>query len=134
MIASEIGAALKARLAALTFSPAIPISWPNRDFAPGGTRYLAAQIEGIPNQRLTIGGAHRIAGTLLVSVVIPAGGGSGEADGIADAVAAHFPCDLRLSLSSATLRVISAPSVRTGYRDGAYWRVPVVISFEVLTS
>lgn len=132
MIASQIGAALKAHLASLDFYGEMPVAWSNRDFTPSGKRYLAAQIEGIPNQRLTIDGHHRIAGTLIVSAIIPAGGGTGEADGIADAVAAHFPCDLRLALTAATLRVTAMPSMRSGYLDGSYWRVPVTIPFEVL--
>ena len=44
MIASQVGAALKARLAALTFNPTIPVAWPNKDFTPSGDRYLAAAI------------------------------------------------------------------------------------------
>jgi len=130
MIAAEIGAALKARVASLVFSPAIPVAWPGRDYTPTGIRFLAVQIEGLPNQRLTIGGTSRITGFVSVNVAIPAGKGTGEADSIADAVAAHFPVDLRETLPSATLRITETPSVRGGYRDGAYWRVPVIIPFE----
>lgn len=130
MIAAQIGAALKAKLAALSFAPPIPVAWPNRDFTPAGFRYIAAQIDGLPNDRLTISGHHRISGVLIIGVVIPAGGGTGEADGIADAVAAHFPCDLRLTIASGALRITQEPSIRSGFRDGAYWRVPVTIPFE----
>lgn len=130
MIAADIGAALKAHLAALVFSPTIPVAWPNRDFTPTGERFLAAQIDGLPNDRLTISGTHRVSGVLTVGAVIPAGGGTGQADGIADAVAEHFPCDLRLTIASGAVRITQVPSVRGGYRDGAYWRVPVTIPFE----
>lgn len=130
MIAAEIGAALKAHMAAMSFSPAIPIAWPGRDYEPDGTRFLAVQIEGLPNQRVTIGGTSRITGFVAVNVAIPAGKGTGEADGIADAVAAHFPADWRDVLPSATLRITATPSIRGGYKDGAYWRVPVTIPFE----
>ena len=133
MNAQAIGAALKARLAALTFAQPIPIAWPGKDFTPSG-RFIAAQIDGLPNERLTIGTHHRFAGVFLLVVAIEAGRGTGEADGIADAICAHFPCDLTLTLSNgAGLRITSTPSVRGGYLDGAWWRVPVSAPFEVLT-
>lgn len=133
MISQQIGAALKARLAALTFAQPIPVAWPGKDFTPSG-RYIAAQIDGIPNERLTVAGHHRIAGLFLLAAVIPAGKGTGEADGIADAIAAHFPVDLRLTLTGGSiLRVTAAPSIRGGFLDGAWWRVPVSVPFEVLT-
>lgn len=134
MIASQVGAALKARLAALTFNPTIPVAWPNKDFTPTGDRYLAAAIVRAPNQRLTLGAEHRMSGSLVVTVASKAGVGSGEGDGVADAIAAHFPADLVLTLSGgARLRITAAPSVRDGYLDAGYWRTPVIVPFEAMT-
>lgn len=131
--AALIGAALKARLDALTFNPAVPVAWPNRKFTPDGSRYLVAEVVNAPKTRITIGGKHRATGALVVSVATPAGGGSGEADGVGDAVAAYFPADLTLALTGGgKIRITSEPSVRDGFRDGAYWRTPVTIPFEVL--
>lgn len=133
MIASEIGAALKGRLSTLTFSPPIGVAAPNRDYVPDGKRHIAVEILHAPNDRLTLSGNHRHSGTCVVTVAIPTGGGSGEADGIADAVAAHFPCDLAMPLpGGGAVRVTAAPSVRGGFRDGPFWRTPVAIPFEVL--
>ena len=134
MIASKIGAALKARLASLTFTPALPVAWPNRDFVPDGD-HLSAAINRIPNERLGVQAMHRIGGTLVVTVVTAVGKGSGEGDGKADAVAAHFPADLSLPLTGGGhVRIIAAPSVREGFADGGYWRTPVTIPFEVITT
>ena len=134
MPAAQIGAAIKARLDLLAFNPAIPVAWPNRDFTPDGSRYLAAMIEAAPNRRLTIGGRHRYSGSMIVRACIPLNGGSGQGDGVADAIAAHFPADLSITLSGGSvLRVPEAPSVRGGYRDDGYWHTPVIIPFEVLT-
>jgi len=135
VIAAQIGAALKAKLAALSFSPEIPVAWPGRDFDPAGLdKYLVAAIENAPNERLGIKAMHRRAGSLIVTVCSRMNRGSGQGDGIADAVADHFPCDLRLDLSGGSrLRVTTAPSVRGGYQDGGTWRTPVVIPFEVLS-
>ncbi len=134
MIAAEIGAALKARLAALTFTPALPVGWPNRDIVPTGD-HLTAAIVPAEAQRLGVHAMHRFAGTMVVTVCTSGGKGSGEGDGKADAVAAHFPADLRLSLSGGgSLRITQAPSVREGFIDAGYWRTPVLIPFEVLAA
>lgn len=135
MIASQIGAALKARLATLTFSPAIPVGWPNRDFVPTGD-HMTVAIVPAESQRLGVTAMHRYSGSLVVTVCTQnTRNGSGESDGKADAVAAHFAADLRLPLSGGkTLRITQAPSVREGFIDKGYWRTPVTIPFEVLTS
>ena len=133
MNAAPIGAALKARLDAMHFNPAMPIAWPNRKYVPDGSRHLVAEIIRAPKDRLTIADHHRTAGSLVVTVVTPVNNGSGEADSLADAVAAHFPTDLRISLTGGgSIRVTAAPSARDGFRDGAYWRTPLTIPFEVL--
>lgn len=133
MIAAQIGAALKARLSALTFSPTIPVAWPNRDFTPSGEKYLTAKIITAPVQRLTVSGEHAFTGSLVVVVCTKVNKGSGEADGIADAVAAWFPADLAMTLSGgAKLRITAAPSVRDGYQDAGYWLTPVTIPFRVM--
>lgn len=134
MIAAQIGAALKARLSELIFTPALPVAWPNRDFAPNGD-HLAVAIVPAEAQRLGVKAMHRYAGTLSITVVSTGGRGSGEGDGKADAVAAHFPADLKLTLAGgATLRITQSPSVREGFIDAGYWRTPVLVPFEVLTT
>lgn len=128
MRAAEIGRVLKERLASLTFSPAIPVAWPNRDFTPADDRYLMAQIVRGDAERIGIKARARFVGSLIVTVVSKAGVGSGEGDGIADAVAAHFPADLMLG----DLRITAKPSVRDGFQDAGFWHTPVTIPFEVL--
>lgn len=133
MTTAAIGAALKAHLDALLFSPAMPIAWPNRKYAPDGSRHLVAEIVRAPKDRLTIADHHRTAGSLVVTVVTPVNNGSGEADGLADAVAAHFPADFKIALTGGgSIRFTAAASVRDGFRDGSYWRTPLTIPFEVL--
>lgn len=131
-MAAAIDAALKARVAALTFSPAISVAWPNKDFTPSGDRYLQVQIVPAPNQRMTIRGASRKSGSLVVTVASRPNNGSGEGDGLADAVAAHFPVDLKLTTTEGIVRITAEPSIREGFVEGGFWRTPVVIPFEVL--
>lgn len=134
MAASQIGAALKARLAALVFSPAIPVAWGNINYVPTGSRFLVVQIARAPNQRMTIAKGNRQVGSLVVTVASVAGNGSGEGEGIADAIEAWFPVDLTLPMASGRLRITATASIRDGYENAGYWRTPVVIPFEVLTA
>lgn len=134
MIASQIGAALKAHLAELTFTPALPVAWPNRDFTPDGD-HLTAAIVPAEAERLGVKAMHRFAGSMVITVCSRGGRGSGEGDGKADAVAQHFAADTRLTLSGGgTLRITQAPSVREGFIDAGYWRTPIIVPFEVLTT
>lgn len=128
MNAADVGRVLKQRLASLTFSPAIPVAWPNRNFQPTGERYLRAQIVAAPVERIGIKARARLSGSLVVTVASKAGVGSGEGDGIADAVAEHFPADLMVE----DLRITARPSVREGFEESGYWHTPVVIPWEVL--
>lgn len=128
MTAAATHAAIKARIEALAFSPAIPVAWPNKDYTPTGERFLQVAIVPAPNQRMTLDALHRRAGSVVITVASRLNNGSGEGDGLADAVAAHFPADLRFS----GIRVTASPSIREGFKDGGFWRTPVVIPFEVL--
>jgi hypothetical protein len=130
MSQAQIGAALKARIDSLSFTPAIPLAWPNKDFKPDGPRFIQVQILPAPNQRLTLNGRHRRYGSLILTVASRVANGSGEGDGLADAVAAHFPCDLTLDAGGHVLRITDAPSVREGFLEGGFWRTPVVIPYE----
>lgn len=132
MTASATHAAIKARIEALTFSPAIPVAWPNKDFTPTGDRFMQVAIVPAPVQRMTLDALHRRAGSIVITVASKPNNGSGEGDGLADAVAAHFPADLRLPAGSGVVRITATPSIREGFKDGGFWRTPVVIPFEVL--
>jgi hypothetical protein len=128
-----IGDAIKARLAALTFTPAIPVGWPNRDFTPPNGRYMVAAFVKAPNERLTLGAGTRFSGSLVINIATPGNAGTGEGESLADAVAAHFPANLSLSIAGGgSVRITTAPIVRDGYLDAGMWRTPVVIPFAVM--
>lgn len=132
-----IGDALKARLDALTFTPAIPVGWPNRDFNPpaNGGRYMVASFVKAENERLTLGAGTRFSGSLVVNIATPVNRGTGEGESLGDAVAAHFPVNLSLPLvGGGSLRITATPSVRDGFVDAGMWRTPVVVPFAVLAA
>jgi hypothetical protein len=130
-----ISDALKARMASLTFSPAIPIGWPNRDFTPPADgRFMVFSIVRAENERLSIGSVTRFSGSVVVNIATTSNAGSGEGDSLADAVANHFPVNLVLPITGGKVRVTRRPTVREGYEDAGKWRTPVIIPFEAVAS
>jgi hypothetical protein len=120
-------------LAAASFATAIPVAWMNRDYTPDGERFIQADIIPAPAERLTVGGRHRNAGSLVLTLASKSNIGTGQALGIADAIAAAFPCDLRLTgTDDKTIRITAQPSIRQGFIDKGFWRTPITIPFEVL--
>ncbi len=130
--AREIGFAFKDRLEAYALSNLMPVAWPNIDFTPSGDLdappYLEIQFAPAPNERLTLGDRSRVYGSVIITVVARKGVGSARSEEVADEIAGIFPVDFTMGRT----RVTVAPSVREGIRDGAHWRVPVVIPYEIL--
>lgn len=131
---SEIMELLFARLSSFTASPALPVAWPNVSFAPPADhRYLRVQF--VPNManRVTIDcdGPHQHLGLLQVSVYWTKGQGEAAPRSIAAAVAAHFPCDLRLASGGLIVRITKRPDVRDMIVEDAAVQIPVMIDWEV---
>lgn len=131
---SEIMELLFARLSSFTASPALPVAWPNvPDAPPADHRYLRVQF--VPNManRVTIDsdGPHQHLGLLQVSVYWTKGQGEATPRAIAAAIAAHFPCDLRLASGGLIVRITKRPDVRDMIVEDAAVQIPVMIAWEV---
>jgi hypothetical protein len=131
-IESSIEAALFARVASFSASPALPVAWPNVSFtAP--SRYL--RVTHIPNanERLFLNGSdpHRRFGLLQLSVFTDKNKGSAAATELAGQVAAHFPADLPMRRGGLTVRVERAPDIAQAIPEDAHWHVPVTVRYEV---
>lgn len=136
-IQSEIEAALFARVAAFTFSPAIPVAWPNVSMTLKPARYL--RVNHIPNtsRRLFVGSSapHQRLGLLQVDVFTQLNQGTSAATEIAGLIAAHFPADLRLTIGSPLKivgRVTKAADVGPALPDDTHWMVPMTVYYEAL--
>lgn len=130
-MAADIRLALSARLASLVLTPALPIIWEGQDKPAPAGGYLEPQLfrSATTRQFLGSGDPHQRLGFLQVAIMIPPGDdGAGvmRADRIADAIVAHFPCDLRLG----EVRITQTPHVSGGFPDGAFWRLPISVYWE----
>lgn len=127
----KIWMALRSRAALLTF---LPIIWPGESAIPQAAHMEALNIIAPPVRLLLKAGRHDRRGTLQLTLKHPLSGLVYEVTQEAAGVAAeHFPCDLRLSYRGVGVRVITAPEVHEGFRDGGWWHTPVRIRWQSLS-
>ena len=126
-MAADIRAALIAHMEA--FPTDWPIAWENEPLAPSVAGYLDVQLFLSTTQRQYVelgGGTHVTLGFLQVAVMAPLNASAVPATEMADAIAAHFPADLRLG----PVRITQKPHVAGGIRDGGFYRLPITIEFQ----
>lgn len=130
-----ISEALLTRLAALTFSPALQVAWPNRPFpAPPATdkpdTYLQASLLRAETQGIGISAWDEYAGILQVDVLYKSDDGEIKPTNIADAVAAWFKRPMRLRNGGLTVHVDDPPSIASSMPNGdGYLKIPVSIRY-----
>lgn len=134
-VESDIENALLARARTLTFSPALPVDWPNRKFDPPASgKYV--RVRHFPNrpERVFLNGVdpHRRIGFLQISIVMPLHQGPDHSTVAAGVVTAHFPADLKLTANDTRVRVTSAPSVGPAFETDQSWITVVTIYYEVI--
>lgn len=133
MTTTAIMKLLFARVSAFAGPPDMPIAWPNVMFVPpADQRFLRVQFNPNIANRLTIDsdGPHQHLGLLQVSVHWTKGKGEEAARAVADAVAAHFPCDLRLAGDEISVRITKRPDVADVLYEAASIQIPVMIAWE----
>ncbi|MGO4641711.1 DUF4128 domain-containing protein [Mesorhizobium sp. 2RAF45] len=131
-IETQIWLALKARVAALTLSPALPVAWPNEDFIKPITGYLRVTHVPNVNRRLFIGSTepHQRIGLLQVDVFSKKNQDASVAAEIVGQVVAWFPTDLRMIYGTVAVRVTKAPDVAQAIADDTHWLVPTSVEYE----
>lgn len=131
---TQIWMALKSGIDTLSMgAPAWPIAWAGKDFAPvSGKPFVAVGNVQAPPFQFGVEFARR-SGTLLVSAVMPIGQDSAVYAEYTGKIVSHFQGCLRYNGMTMQLR---APSGSTayptgGFRDGGWWREPVLIPWQV---
>jgi hypothetical protein len=137
-IESQITEALLQRLAALTLSPALLVAYPNVTFPAAGqtkpTTYLEAHSPLRANtSAIGISAWNEHAGIFQVDVVYGTQDGAIRPTQIADAIAQHFPRNLRLTNGDIQVDIYEPPSIAAPITDGSYNRTPVSISYRTFT-
>jgi len=131
-VETRILEALDTRLQALVFSPAIPISFPNRTFTPSGA-YL--RTWWLPSPTETLGGTTPVTapldykGIYQVSVFWPIGSGSTPIMEVASAIAAHFKRGTKLSHDGIDVWMDDPPSVGPMIQESNVLQLPVSVPY-----
>lgn len=144
-VETKIAMAIQARVASLPLS--YPVIWtddePTALPTAGGqpAPYIEAHHEPNRTVRLLIkaDAPHERPGLLLLTLCWPiakVGTGSGKTHRnaireMAGQIAAHFPSDLPLDFDGVRVRVTKASDVLGAYRDDAYLRSQVRVSYQV---
>ena len=123
-IETKIWLALKSRIQSIPGG--LAIAYPADVFTPGAAAYIAVGRVNIAPERVFVAsGAHERRGTLTLSHVAPIGQDQAVYEEAGAKIAAHFPADLCINFQGVAVKIVSAPHVIDGYRDGAWWRTPV---------
>lgn len=134
-VESQITEALLQRLATLTLSPVLQVAYPNVPFPAAGASkpdtYLEAHQLRAETQAIGISAWNEHAGIFQIDVVYKAQDGAIKPTQIADAVAAHFPRNLRLSNGSVRVDINEPPAIAAPIPDAPYTRTPVSIRYRV---
>jgi hypothetical protein len=128
----------EARLAALASArvPVLRIAYQGVPFTPTpGETYLQAFTLPAGTGSESLGGDHKVyTGLFQVSVVAPAGSGTGKSEGIVDELAALFPLFDRYSKAGLTVVTMTPVEQGPGIPDGSNWTVSASFQYRADTN
>lgn len=135
-IETKIWLALRARLEALTLSPALHIAWPNEAFSPVvGTSYLEATHfpNAVQRQYLKGSDPHFYQGIFQITLHAPLNKvqGYAQATETAGLIAEHFAAGQRMYYDNIAVRVAKHPNVLSGRSSGTYFDIPISIDYYI---
>lgn len=110
----------------------LPIVWPNRAVSPEKP-YIAVQHVPTTRSAPAISGTGAIVarGYFVATVIAETNTFATEASGKADEIAARFPMGLRLTVDGRVMQIVQPAQFLAALRDGADWRQPVRIEYQV---
>ncbi|PSM18221.1 phage tail terminator-like protein [Nitratireductor sp. StC3] len=133
-IESSIETALFSRVASLSLSPELTVSWPNQTLKTKPATYL--RVSHVPNINdrpfIDSDAPHLRLGLLEIDVFVKKGSPprAAAATEIAGKIAEHFSTDLEMVADGVVVQVAKAPDVRQAMPGETHWMVPVVIRYE----
>lgn len=127
----DITAALFARIAALSLTPAHPIAWPNVAFnPPPNNRWLRVNEVPTLSQPVAVSqdGSNDYRGFVQIDVFAPLGGGLAGPKATAGLVRQWMKRGTVL-FSGSTRVLITSASIQGGIESSPRWMVPVVVDY-----
>lgn len=112
-----------------------PVAWPKSNYVPAAEPYLAVTRITAEPQRMTISAQHRRLMSVVLMLMVPMDDKRTDEYWTEQAtvIAGYFPADLRRTFDGLTVRVTQDPHVSDGFREGAWWQVPIRVRLETFT-
>jgi hypothetical protein len=130
MNVTDIETMLNTRLQGLALG--VAFAWPNITYA-GTKPYIAVQFVGVSTRHIDIQAQHEVhIGMYALAIVSATETGQALSYAKAQAIKNGFPAGLRLNAASGELIITKPAEIKDGFRDGADWRLPVIIEFQTL--
>lgn len=141
-VETSILSALNAQLAALTFSPAIPVSYPNVTFNPPTPSQTAKylRVTHLPAdtfpQGISFDDANKYTGIYQVDLFTGNNFGEPSAIAIAEQIIAQFKRGTKLVKNNFTIEILDPPSRLPYVQDvsGSWWMLPIRIVYTCYAS
>lgn len=133
---TKIYEALRDHLVDLTFTPALPIAWPNYDIAGFSGNHLVVSFLPMRKEQITCGdsGLNRHSGYFQIDVMWLPGTGSVAVLETAGAIAAHFKRGTVLPTDLGHVRIIHPPLEVGPVQERPLAMYPVSVRYQMDTS
>lgn len=108
-----------------------PIAWPNQDMPdPKPIPRIEVYIDRNDRVDVSLSGGEAVSrGFVRILVVDQRGVSTGNANAKSDAIASLFPKALRIGIADGNIVLTDAASIRSGFRDGSQWVIPVIAPY-----
>jgi hypothetical protein len=128
MNVADIETLLNTRLTGLGLG--VPFAWPNLTYS-GVKPYIAVQFVRVSTLSIDLAATREThIGLYSLTVVSATETGQTFSYAKAQAIKNGFPAGLRLNAASGELVITNPAEIKDGFRDGADWRLPVIIGFK----
>lgn len=132
---NDLWTALETRAKAYVATQLLPVSWPNKEFAPPDNApqsYLRVRFLPNQNERLYLEnqGPQWRRGILQFTILTPRNKGTTNTRSIVDAICTYFPDGYVMEHNGVRVRVTMEPTEGSGFPDGSYWVVVLSIYYE----
>ena len=114
----------------LALSPQLPTAFENVEFTPTGLIYQrATHLINTPRDLALTADVTEWRGVFQVTVCAQLGGGRGEAQARAQAIADHFAPPQSLIAVGLRVDLLKTPAIATGFKADERWCIPVSITW-----
>lgn len=131
MTQKRIRSLLESRLATWAATKSLPVAYQGAKFSPPVTRWLRATLLPANTDSQFIEGTDRVyRGVWQMSLFVPAGSGSGDAETLVAELETLYPNNLRLTVSAFVLQTLTPLSAGRAVEEPDWYSIPMSLQYE----